>query len=188
MAERMDEVLERYLISEFDELNRLSSGSYRDEDISLTEEVRRYLEDMYIEGFSSAFYLLGFDVGEIDRALMFAAIYFQIDGKDFSDRLEEELSDWEIWRNTRSDGHRCFVAGQEDGARQISETQDALVFKKWCTKLDNRVRSTHVALEGEIQPLDGWYVTPNGRAQRPGTFGVPDEDINCRCVLDFISY
>ena len=188
MSERIDDVLDRYLIAEFDELNRLSSGTYTEEDISLTDEVRNYLEDMYIEGFSSAFYLLGVDVGTIDKALMLAAIYALVDGKSFSDRLDGELSEWEIWRIARSEGHRVFVTGQEDGARQASKIYDMLTYKVWCSKLDSRVRNTHIELEGDTQPLDGWFVTPNGRAQKPGAFGVPEEDVNCRCVLNFISY
>lgn len=186
MTDRLETVLKRYLIAEFDELHRLNSYEYLSEDYDLPEEVERYLEDMYLEGFSSAFYLLGMDVEAPVPALMLAAIWAEIENQTFRDRLEGELDDWEIWRIARTEGHRVFIEGQEDGARQAAQTSQRAVRKRWVSRLDNRVRNTHQALEGTTLPLGEWFVTPNGRAQRPGTFGVAEEDVNCRCVLDFV--
>lgn len=186
-ADRLETVLKRYLIAEFDELNRLNERKYLDEDYSIPEEIERYLEDMYLEGFSSAFYLLGMDVEAPNYTLLLAAIWAEIEGRNFQERLEGELSDWEIWRIARTEGHRVFVVGQEDGARQAAETSRQNVRKVWVSRLDNRVRNTHQRLEGNAQPLNGWFVTENGRAQRPGEFGVAEEDVNCRCVLNFVT-
>lgn len=182
-TDRLETVLKRYLIAEFDELYRLGSREYLDEDYELAEEVERYLEDMYIEGFSSAFYMLGMDVEAPEISFMLAAIWAEIEGLNFRDRLERELYDWEIWRIVRTEGHRVFVEGQSDGARQAAETSQQPIVKRWVSRLDLRVRNTHQDLEGVTLPLDGWFVTPNGQAQRPGEFGVAEEDVNCRCVL-----
>lgn len=186
-TDRLETVLKRYLIAEFDELHRLNSYEYLNEDYDLPEEVERYLEDMYLEGFSSAFYLLGMDVEALNPTLMLAAVWATVQGRTFRDRMEGELSDWEIWRIARTEGHRVFIEGQEDGARQAAQTSHQTVKKRWVSRLDSRVRNTHRDLEGVTLPLDGWFVTPNGQAQRPGTFEVPDEDVNCRCVLDFVT-
>lgn len=186
-TDRLETVLKRYLIAEFDELHRLNNYEYLNDDYTLPEEVERYLEDMYLEGFSSAFYLLGMDVEAPDPTLILAAIWATIEDQTFRDRLEGELNDWEIWRIARTEGHRVFIEGQMDGARQAAETSHRTVMKRWVSRLDNRVRTTHQGLEGVTLPLNGWFVTPNGQAQRPGTFGVADEDVNCRCVLNFVT-
>lgn len=187
MTDRLDTVLKRYLIAEFDELNRLNERDYLDEDYTIPEEVERYLEDMYLEGFSSAFYLLDMDVEAPNYTFLLAAVWATIEGQTFRDRLEGELSDWEIWRIARTEGHRVFVVGQEDGARQAAETSQQDIRKVWVSRLDNRVRNTHKGLEGTALPLGEWFVTENGRAQRPGEFGIAEEDVNCRCILNIVS-
>lgn len=55
--------------------------------------------------------------------------------------------------------------------------------KMWVTQRDSRVRKTHRKLDGQIVPAKGFFRIPgtNLRAQRPGSFGRPEEDINCRC-------
>lgn len=184
-TDRLEAVMKRYLLAEFDELHRLNSYEYLEEDYSLPEEVERYLEDMYLEGFSSAFYLLGMDIEAPNPTFLLAALWATIEGKNFKDRLEEELTEQEVWRIARTEGHRVFVIGQEDGARQAAETSGESIRKVWVSEMDGLERATHHNLHDNRQPLGGWFVTPNGRAQRPGTFGVAEEDVNCRCILRF---
>lgn len=56
--------------------------------------------------------------------------------------------------------------------------------KKWNAMMDDDTRFTHYLLNGTVVEADGWFETVNGRAQRPGGFGIPEEDCNCRCVID----
>lgn len=57
--------------------------------------------------------------------------------------------------------------------------------KIWITRRDERVRPSHRKLEGQIRPMNKPFRIPgtNRRAQRPGAFGIREEDINCRCVM-----
>lgn len=54
----------------------------------------------------------------------------------------------------------------------------------WLSERDNKVRPSHRKLDGAQADAAGYFVTETGaRAKHPGGFGVPAEDINCRCVL-----
>lgn len=58
--------------------------------------------------------------------------------------------------------------------------------KTWQTMLDDRVRDTHVWLEGVSIPIDAeFYTWDNDHAQAPGGFERPENNINCRCELRF---
>lgn len=54
----------------------------------------------------------------------------------------------------------------------------------WITERDLKVRPTHAAMDGQRQPVGGYFTSPSGAmAQHPGGFGVAEEDVNCRCHL-----
>ena len=56
--------------------------------------------------------------------------------------------------------------------------------KRWIATLDARTRDTHGALDGQTVDMDGFFRSPSGAtAKAPGMFGVPEEDINCRCDM-----
>ena len=107
----------------------------------------------------------------------------------------EPLSKREIERvlsraqRTYGEGRATVVAETE--AHRIS--QEILLgayraanreLKQWVTRRDERVRPLHERLEGQVRPIGQPFQIPgtNYRAQRPGAFGIPDLDINCRCV------
>lgn len=47
-------------------------------------------------------------------------------------------------------------------------------------------RLDHLALNGTLEDNKGYFHTPLGSAKAPGMFGIPQEDINCRCDIDFV--
>lgn len=55
--------------------------------------------------------------------------------------------------------------------------------KEWLSTEDEAVRDTHVNLNHIIVGINDAFVTVNGRAQYPGDFNVPKEDIHCRCGI-----
>ena len=58
--------------------------------------------------------------------------------------------------------------------------------KKWVTMLDDKVRDTHIYLEGQTVPYDADFYTYDGdHARAPGLFALPENNINCRCELIF---
>ena len=59
------------------------------------------------------------------------------------------------------------------------------ITKHWVTMRDDKVRDTHDYLEGTEVPFNEDFYTYNGdHAPFPGMFGVPEEDVNCRCIVE----
>lgn len=54
--------------------------------------------------------------------------------------------------------------------------------------LDNYTpRGDHLAMNGQLEDSLGYFHSPNGAVTKaPGMFGLPEEDINCRCDVDFV--
>lgn len=53
--------------------------------------------------------------------------------------------------------------------------------KRWVATLDTRTRDSHGILDGEYADNDGLFHVHGASAEGPGLFGIPEEDINCRC-------
>lgn len=47
-------------------------------------------------------------------------------------------------------------------------------------------RDDHLALDGVLEDSGGYFHTLLGDAKAPCMFGIPEEDINCRCDVDFV--
>ena len=47
-------------------------------------------------------------------------------------------------------------------------------------------RLDHLQLHGTLEDSNGYFHTPLGSAKAPGMFGIAQEDINCRCDVDFV--
>ena len=59
-----------------------------------------------------------------------------------------------------------------------------IVTKTWNAIIDEVTRETHFELNGTTIPVDEYFVTSaGGAALAPKMFGVPSEDIHCRCVI-----
>lgn len=53
--------------------------------------------------------------------------------------------------------------------------------------MDDRVRDTHSYLEGMEVPYNARFYTYDGdSAEAPGMFSLPENNINCRCVVEII--
>lgn len=55
--------------------------------------------------------------------------------------------------------------------------------KEWLATQDGLVRDSHKRLNGDVVGIDEYFRSGRHRAQYPGGFGVPAEDINCRCGI-----
>ena len=53
--------------------------------------------------------------------------------------------------------------------------------------LDNYTpREDHLMMNGQLEDNAGYFHSPNHDTKAPGMFGLPEEDINCRCDVDFV--
>ena len=61
-------------------------------------------------------------------------------------------------------------------------------YKIWCTEMDNKVRPTHVEMEGVKKPIDDLFVVGDSLMEMPHdvTHGASMEEIsNCRCWCEY---
>lgn len=118
----------------------------------------------------------------VDYSKLEKTIDQPIDGKTARERIYEytESGDVEaLIKVADTESHRVYNAGSYDAATSLG-----LSTKTWVTMNDDRVRDSHDYLEGVTVPIDAEFYTYNGHhTYYPGQFGVPDEDINCRCIL-----
>lgn len=53
--------------------------------------------------------------------------------------------------------------------------------------LDNYTpREEHLMMNGQVEDDSGYFHGVNADTKAPGMFGLPEEDINCRCDVEFI--
>ena len=64
--------------------------------------------------------------------------------------------------------------------------------KQWLATVDGRTRADHMTLHNTTQKISDPFVIGSASAQYPGDFGVPEQDIQCRCttlpVIAAVSY
>lgn len=85
-------------------------------------------------------------------------------------------------RIVRTEGHRVQQEGHLKAQRQAKEA-GADIVKQWDSTLDGRTRPTHRKLDGQTRELEEPFEAEGKTAMHPGDFGIPGEDINCRCTL-----
>jgi HK97 family phage portal protein len=79
---------------------------------------------------------------------------------------------------------RTEVIGSSNFANlQAFRLSGVVAEKEWLAVRDGNTRDTHKALDGNRARIDQPFSTGTNMAQHPGGFGVPEEDINCRCAV-----
>lgn len=148
--------------------------------------VEKQLEAEYDTAFQNA--LDGWLSVGSDEAERYAAVYAEVDGKTFADRIEEyargDLDSFEskVMTLTETDGHRVRSCGTMDAGSELTAA-GLTVVKTWRGVLDEREREKHVALEGVTIPYSEHFEIDGCKALAPGLFGVAELDCNCRCEL-----
>jgi SPP1 gp7 family putative phage head morphogenesis protein len=102
--------------------------------------------------------------------------------RDIAARIREVFEDATDSRATtiaRSEIGRASNFGSTEGMKQAGIEQ-----KEWLATQDDVVRDTHSEMDGQRVGIDEEFESPaGGRAEYPGDFGEPEEDINCRCTV-----
>lgn len=118
-----------------------------------------------------------------------AAVYAPVAGATWRERVrgyyESGGTLYDIRRIAETDATRIYNQGAVDAVVANGATAD--VMKRWRTMGDDRVRDTHSYLEGMEIPFDSDFYTYDGdHAPFPGMFELPENSINCRCVVEVI--
>lgn len=128
------------------------------------------------------------DTEDIERT-----VFLPVDGDTWESRV------WDCFAGVSANGTEDY--GSVDDIMRIVETEahrdgntaadDTAVkagaqTKTWRTMLDEKVRSTHSYLESMTVPVDSDFYTYDGdHARAPGLFALPENNINCRCELEY---
>ena len=97
----------------------------------------------------------------------------------FSTAKATMIARTEATRAANMAAQKAYSQAQADGIR---------VRKQWLSSRDSKVRDNEYAnhrwLDGQIVDANEYFVNELGfQALSPGDFGIPSEDINCRCTI-----
>ena len=154
------------------------------------EDIIDELLDLYLlayaDGATATNAELGTDVMPSVEAVD-AAINKAIAGETWKDRVRgyyESGGDlYDIIRIAETDATRIYNQGALDAVS--ANGIGAGINKRWVTMMDDRVRDTHSYLEGMVVPYDSEFWTYDGdHASAPGMFGLAENNINCRCIVE----
>ena len=118
-----------------------------------------------------------------------AAVYAPVAGETWRDRVLGYFDSggtlYDIRRIAETDATRIYNQGAVDAV--VANNETASTVKRWRTMGDDRVRDTHDYLEGMEVPFTSRFYTYDGdSADYPGGFSLPENNINCRCIVEVI--
>lgn len=189
-------------LADFDELHILGSTLYQDylQGRKTKEEVIEQCENIFYHAYLQGYKLAkdDLDISSVEYAYyqdyldkhpeeISRSVSKKIDGKSFKERVSEHLDNLDgetsLEKVMVTEYHRNSNTGLYDFGKLYGKG----IQKKWKTMLDDKVRDTHDYLEGVTIPLEEEFYTFNGNhAYFPSGFGVPEEDINCRCRIQLL--
>lgn len=145
------------------------------------ETIEEWVRDLYFDQYLGMQYELDVADGILPGE------YAEFDTKRLHDSIEamrgmRDMYD-AIKRCVQTEGHTAMNCARYHAADDMEKRFDVFATKTWDATLDDRTRLTHILLNGQTIDFDKYFWTVNGAARFPGDFGIPEEDINCRCVL-----
>ena len=162
-----------------DELNILSQKTLEQG----VDKFKDILIDAYIEGFSSAAYMIGEDI-DIDPSRLEDAIKKKYEEISINEKAEEYIKNGDgesLQRLLESEYHRVYNQAIMDYADQVGK----LLFKTWVAILDDKTRDTHFYLDGTVVPTDAYFYSFDGdKGLFPGDFDRAENNANCRCIIE----
>lgn len=117
---------------------------------------------------------------ELSRGLA-SSMHWQDIARNIEDRSRIGFSN--AVRIARTEGHRIQNAAGLDAAK-AAKGRGADIVLQWDATLDGATRDSHRKLDGQIVEVGEKFHVGNRKADAPGHFGRPEEDINCRCRLN----
>lgn len=185
----MEQTADR-LVKYLDEINKLTAA-YADlpEDEttraiwmeSLIDELEDFWWDMYSTEYKDTWLDNDLDPSPINKNLYRQKIHLEL-----LDEYEQDPHNfaWKLKVYGQTETHRLFNEAKFQAGEDAENSDEFVVQKMWDAILDERTRPTHFELDGTVKNLNEDFTTFLGNvAPAPGMFGVPEEDVNCRCIL-----
>ena len=170
-----------------DELNIIVPKIIKKKPSEIEDDILSILIEAYLLGVGHASQMMNREVS-VSTTKMQNVIYREIDGKTFVERAAEHIAVGDLRgleTLAESEFHRVYNQSVEDGVRDTGRSN---VTKTWVTVRDDRVRETHEYLEGMTIPVNEEFFTFDGdHASAPGGFQNAQNNVNCRCILEYRS-
>lgn len=162
----------------------------------LRDTITDAIQELYTEQYYGVLYVN--NAARICEPDGWNGLHDKLSGRDFYERFDEifdpenvifDLENGlknvtrEVNNLVGNEDTRAVNAARQQAGIDAESEADVLATKTWDATLDERTRDTHWLLHGTTVGIDDWFQTVNGRTQYPGGFGIPEEDINCRCRL-----
>lgn len=119
---------------------------------------------------------------EIVRGIKRGARYEDV-ARELSHRLS--VSEKKTMRIVRTESHRVLNEAKFETYKDYQK-KGFKIKKQWISANDERTRSSHAQLDGQVVDIDEPFKINGKEAMYPGDFGYPEEDINCRCTIKII--
>lgn len=156
------------------------------------EDIIDELLDLFLLAYANGATATNTELGTVEMPpvdAVDAAVDAAVAGETWRERVRGYYENggtlYDIRRIAETDATRIYNQGAVDAVVANGET--SAVLKRWRTMGDERVRDTHGYLEGmEIPFSDRFYTYDGDSAEYPGGFDLPENNINCRCVVEVI--
>lgn len=182
--------IEQDLLSDLDELNVISEHFMSEGLEDLLSDAQDLLIFAYKRGWDDLIAMLDYEYAyDIDITNLYNALNQSTDGMSYINRLilryeEGKLNDVQLLM--QNEYHRMYNVGAYEAATKIMQEHNVAILKEWHTMLDDKVRETHVPLQGYKVPLDGRFEAIDGdSALYPGGFSNASNNLNCRCIVTY---
>lgn len=152
------------------------------------EDIIDEMLDLFLLAYASGTEAANADVGtdySYDVSSVIRIVDEPVAGETWRQRVQKYYENggtqYDIERIAETDMARVYNTAVLDVADKAGNG----TLKRWVTMLDDRVRETHDYLEGVTVPYDADFYTFDGdHARAPGMFALPENNINCRCVIE----
>ena len=174
----------------FDAINRLESELpiyFENGVIRSKVDLDDIIEDMF--GVFLLSYMRGSNLTNPDHKPTLKQIMATIDddvaGMTWRERMKDHFAEGgtieDVKRIIETEAHRDANTAAYEAAKAKGCTM-----KTWNAVMDERTRDTHAYLNGTTIPIDAeFYSFRGGSTMFPGQWGIPEEDVNCRCWLTY---
>lgn len=127
-----------------------------------------------------------YDINTMIRAGMERGDSYTQIARDLKGKLARDNAG--LNRLVRTEGARVVEDSKFSTFEEIAKNPKIEVYKIWHTMSDERVRSSHASMDGVKVKFDEEFTLPSGATcLYPKTTGYPDEDINCRCYVEYVT-
>ena len=174
----------------FDAINKLESELpiyFENGKIRSKVDLNDIIEDMF--GVFLLSYMRGNNLTNPDHKPTLKTVMQTIDdevqGKTWRERMRDHFDEGgtidDVKRIIETEAHRDANTAAYKAAKAAGCTM-----KTWNAVMDERTRDTHAYLNGVTIPIDAeFYSFRGGSTMFPGQWGIPEEDVNCRCWLTY---